>query len=272
MKYKAVLYLLFCTAFFKANTQVFLVNLTDSGFIFNENDLKAEDKTCYILNCLSKNEINDGDGNLLKPLLIFKVFDYRDSKNDISKPANSILFKDFLKTTVLTKLARDIPLKTNANNFEMTNSDQNILVIDSLVVCNGKSYTLLKGGVCLLEFFNVCNYKQLSPLQTNQSILNLGADTVQIHSWAGDNLPIPMIDEMIDGRFFLLKKRKNDYTFFRHPFNCSDCPLSFYNEYVYRKDYGVVAFKSKHLLFNTDPATISFAGRIIESDKYYYFK
>ena len=269
MKSKIILCLFFNAFFFTSKGQVFLVNLTDSTFIYNEKSLNAKDKVCYVFNCLIRRNI-DYAANSFRPLIVFKVFDFVGTKKNISQPIRFTLLKDYLKKTIVPKLNADVLLK--ANNFRMTNSDPNVHVIDSLIVYDGKSYSLIEGGIVILEFFNVYPYKQLNPLQTNQSALNIDADTVQIHSWVGDNLPIPNIDDLINGRIFLLKKDKNDYTFFRHPFDCLDCPLTFYNEYVYRKDYGIIAFKSKYLQPYKDVEFKSLFGKIIESTQYYYFK
>jgi len=160
-------------------------------------------------------------------------------------------------------------MQLKGRNFEVSNSDPNYHVIDSLIVYDGKSYSLIQGGVIILEFFNIYPYKQVNALQTNQSTLNIKANVVKVHSWVLDSLPIPNVDAMIDGRVFLLKRQTNNYTFFRHPFDCTDCPLTFYNEYVYRKDYGIVAFKSKYLSYNTSEFAME---KINESNEYYYFK
>lgn len=250
----------------KSNSQVFLINLTDSSFIYNEKVLKANDKNCYVFNYLSKKYTKSASFSF-KPLILFKVFDYTEIKLNIPKPTKAILVSDYLNSTVLSKLRLDMQLKSKS--FEVSNSDPNVHVIDSLIIFDGKSYKLIKGGVVVLEFFNVCAYTQIDPMQTNQSALNIKASPVKVHEWVNDNEPIPNIEALIDGKMFLLKKEKNDYTFFRHPFDCSDCPLSYYNEYVYRKDYGIIAFKSKYLYNQTAEFVIEKIG---ESNEYYYFK
>lgn len=268
MKIKIIFCLVFNTILLKSYSHVFLINLNDSSFTYNEKKLNADDKTCYVFNCLSKKY--NKSGNLsIKPLILFKVFGYTGTKSNISKPTRVIAIKDYVTSTVLPKLTADMLLKAN---FEIANSDPNFHLIDSLVIYDGKSYKLIEGSVVILEFFNIYPYKQKDPLQTNQSVLNIAADTIKIYEWVGDHLPIPNIEAMIDGRMFLLKKENKDYTFFRHPFDCSDCPLSFYNEYIYRKDYGVVGFRSKYLQYNSDSLSREMFGKIIESDKYYYFK
>jgi len=271
MKSKIVLSLFFVGFFFRINAQVFLINLNDSAFIFNENTLKANEKTCLVFNCLSKSQTRQGN-NSLRPLLLFKVFDYKCRKKIVSKPGKSISISDYLTNSVVPKLNLDMQLK--ANDFEVSNSDPNYHLIDSLIVNDGTSYNLIQGGVLILEFFNVFPFKQTNPLQTNQSAFNINANVIEVGSWVLDSLPIPNVEAMIDGRIFLLKKEINDYTFFRHAFDCSDCPLTFYNEYVYRKDYGIIAFKSKYLQFYKGDISLRdpYAGRILESDKYYYFK
>jgi len=232
------------------NAQILLIDKTDTDYLFNENILRSKDKVCYVFNYLSKDYIEHG-GFSLKPLIMFKVFDYAGEENVALKPMNSINLKDYLKNTILPKLSLDMSI--TKNNFQLTNSDLNIRTFDSLVI-----YA----------------YKQTDPLQTNQSVFNIKSMIVSIHSWVLDSLPIPRVEEILGGRMFLLRKSKNDYTFFRHAFDCSDCPLTFYNEYVYRKDYGIIAFKSKYLQFYNGDASLRdpYEGRILESDKYYYFR
>lgn len=266
MKSRIVLLLLFNAFLLKSNSQVFLINLTDSSFTYNEKILKANDKICYVFNYLSKNNTKSGNFSL-KPLILFKVFDYKAIKLDTTKPTKAILVSDYLNSTVLPKLSLDMQLR--AKSFEVSNSDPNFHVIDSLIVFDGKSYRLLEGGVVVLEFFNVCAYTQIEPVQTNQSALNIKANPIKVYEWVNDNEPIPNIEALIDGKMFLLKKEKNDYTFFRHPFDCSDCPLTFYNEYVYRKGFGIIAFKSKYLFKQTAEFVIEKIG---ESREYYYFR
>ena len=253
------------------NAQILLIDKTDTDYLFNENILRSKDKVCYVFNYLSKDYIEHG-GFSLKPLIMFKVFDYAGEENVALKPMNSINLKDYLKNTILPKLSLDMSI--TKNNFQLTNSDLNIRTFDSLVIYDGEKYRLIKGGVSLIEFFNVYPYKQTDPLQTNQSVFNIKSMIVSIHSWVLDSLPIPRVEEILGGRMFLLRKSKNDYTFFRHAFDCSDCPLTFYNEYVYRKDYGIIAFKSKYLQFYNGDASLRdpYEGRILESDKYYYFR
>ena len=253
----------------RLNAQIFLIDLNDSGFIYNENPLRSNNKVCYILNCLSKNYVKYGSFSL-KPLILFKVFDHTGYEKIASKPLNTINLKDYLKNTILPKLSLDMSLK--GKRFEFSNSDPNYHTLDSLIVYDGKSYRSIKGGVSVTEFFNVYAYSQLNPLQTSQSTFNIKAPPVKIYSWTPDSLPIPNVEELLGGRIFLFKKKNKEYTFFRHPFDCSDCPFEFYNEYVYRKDYGVIAFRSKYLYFNPEVLTLELAGRIIESDKYYSFK
>ena len=265
MKSNFFLCLLFNLLVFRSDSQVFFINLNDSLYIYNEKVLSAGDKNCYVLNCLSRNFTKRGNISL-KPLILFKAFGYTGKKSISSKPTKAILFKDYVNSKIVSKLNADMLLKAH---FEMANSDPNFHVIDSLIIYDGNTYQLIEGGVFILEFFNVSPYKQKDPIQTNQSVLNTSADTIKVSEWVGDHLPIPNIDEIIDGRMFLLKKEKNDYTFFRHPFDCSDCPLSFYNEYVYRKGYGIIAFKSKYLFKRILEYHI---GNIGESKEYYYFR
>lgn len=251
------------------NSQVFLVNLDESGFTFNENILNSNDKACYVLNCLSKEYIKSG-GFPIKPLLVFKVFEYTGKRVKIAKPSACILLNDYLKKTVLGKLVSDMWLK--ADNLTSANSDPNTFLIDSLVIYDGQSHFWIDGGICIEEFFNVYPFQQVNLLQTNQSIFNTQSLVSPIHSWTADSLPIPEVEEMLGGKMFLLRKDKDEYTFFRHRFDCSDCTLSFYNEYVYKKDYGVIGFMSKYLQYNNNATSREMSGKIIESDKYYRFK
>ena len=151
MKARIILFLLFINIFFKSNAQVFFINLKDSAFIFNESILKSNEKTCHIFNCLSKTYSKQGNLSL-RPLILFKVFDDSGSKSIDSIPIKSIALNEYMKSKVLLKLALDMQLR--ARDFEVSNSDPNYHVIDSLIIFDGNSYSLIKGGVIVLEFFN----------------------------------------------------------------------------------------------------------------------
>jgi hypothetical protein len=248
--------------------QVLLIDKQDNSYLISQLTLKAKNKTCRVINCLSKEYI-EHSGMTAKPLFTVKVFDYRKTTGLSSRPVNAIKFDDYIKTTALSKLAADMLLRLP--DLESTNSNVNLKVFDSVVIYDGRNYQLLEGGIVLAEFFNIYPFTQLHPLQTNQSVFNTKAGVVKIYSWTKDSIPVPKIDALIGGKMFLLKVKNDSYTFFRHPFMCSDCPLTFYNEYIYKKDYGIIAFKSKYLYPNTD-TEFRLAGNVLESDEYYYFR
>ena len=66
----------------------------------------------------------------------------------------------------------------------------------------------------------------------------------------------------------MLKKDNDHYVFYKYSLRDEDSPLSFYREYVYKKDYGIIAFKSKFLFRIKD----EYISDIIASDEYYYFR
>ncbi|MEI9807650.1 MAG: hypothetical protein WDO16_07085 [Bacteroidota bacterium] len=125
-------------------------------------------------------------------------------------------------------------------------------------------------GFITAEFFNLVSFKQVNALQTNRTIINTEATPVTVGDWVGDSLPVPVANDMIDRKMFLLKRNNDDFIFFCHPSPASDSPLSFYNEYVYRRNYGIIAFKSKYLT-KAKSNEISLS-QIYDSDEYYYFR
>ena len=246
--------------------QTLLIDKTDAEYLINEKILSAKNKTCRIINLISKEFISYSDRSF-KPLIVIKIFGDEGKKAIGSlKQPKAIKLKEYVSSNVLPKLQADMLLRIDGLESLFTGSNTN--TFDSLVLYDGNNYQYIS-GIVLAEFFNLSNFQQATPLQSNQTILNTKALIVPIYSWVQDSLPIPEVDAMIDGKIFLFKKEGNDYTFFRHPFYCSDCPLTFYNEYVYRDGYGVIAFKSKYLFRRTGEYDMEKIG---ESNEYYYFK
>ncbi len=250
--------------------QSIIISKSDNFYKMSEQKLKGKGKSCLIINLLSVDFVECGNQSV-RPLLLFKVFDYSNSILLKNKPSNALSIGDYIKTIVVPKLCADMLI--NVTTMETLNSTQSTRILDSLVVFDGKKYELIRGGVILSEFFNVVSYPQYHPMQTNQSTFNLTAIPVKTIGWSKDSIPLIEIDQKIDaigeGKIFRLSNKKGDYVFASFPFMCDDCPLTFYNEYLYRNEIGVIAFKSKYVFLRTDEFRDQKFG---ESSEYYYFR
>jgi hypothetical protein len=238
----------------------------DSNYLYNEKLVHSGEKTCLIINYLSRN-YNDISGNAIRPLCVIKIFDYVSKVPVDGKRVKPYSVSLFIKEKINTILSNSFSAKID--DLDIINKSLAIYLFDSLIINNGESFELIQGAVIIMEFFNVYPFRQITPLQTNQYILNVKAIRAKIYNWTKDSIPIPQVDVMIGGKIFLLKQSGNDFVFFRHSFDCSDCPMTFYNEYVYRKEYGVIAFRSKYLFYNTNEFVMEKIG---ESNEYCYFK
>jgi hypothetical protein len=248
------------------HAQVFLINTSCNDYLRTEKKVSAGSKNCFIINFLSKTSVGFG-GRQFKPFILLKVFDYRDTVTLSEPPKDILKFEEYVAGTVLPKLNAQALLPVN--NFTANASSSNINQFDSLVIFDGSSYKLIP-GVLIIEFFNLYDFKQSTVLQTNQTNINTKAKVVGVYKWVNDSLPIPQIKEWKDppdNKIFLLKKVGADFTFFRWPSSCADCPLTFYNEFVFRKGFGVISFKSKFIRKNLSPGK-----KIAESFEYFYFK
>jgi hypothetical protein len=268
MKIKILVFILLFPLFISA--QNLLINKTDSGFIINERILSSKGKTCRLINYVSKDYI-PFNAYSFKPLIIIKIFNNNQRIETLPRRPNKLLdFHDYVKGTIIPTLNADMLSRIDVIGGIFHGATTNIF--DSLILHDGKTYQYIP-GVIVVEFFNLLDFDQLNILQTNQTIINTKAKIAPIYSWVQDSLPLPDIPGnvkvMPNGKIFSLKKKGNDYIFFRWPFDCSDCTLNFYNEYVYRKDYGIIAFKSKYLFLSNNKFS---PEKIGESREYYYFR
>lgn len=247
-------------------SQLILIDKTNSNYIINDQTLSAKGKTCRVINCLSKNYA-DGGASSVRPFVLFKVFDYTAKIPLAKKPENAIYIDDYIKTTVVPQLEADMYIRIDDFAVANRNSSQ---LLDSLILYDGKTYQLLN-GVIVSELFNVTGFKQLNVLQTNQTLINIEATIVQTSIQTKDSIAIAKTGKgSTFGKMFLRKKNGNDFTFFREPFFCRDCFFDFNNEYVYRKEFGIIAFKSKYIYRTSGYAKVE--GDFATSTEYYYYR
>jgi hypothetical protein len=243
-----------------------IIDSFDGHFVFNSTTLTAKGKTCLLFNYLSKDYLTEPQYAelLLRPLISIRVFDGKLITDVSQSNTNALKFTDYYRKTVVPALTED--MKVSISNLHQLNQISSTNTFDTLFLLNGSKYDAYVGLV-VIDFFNVVSFHQSNLLQTGRTIFNTDAAIPQISEWIKDSLPIPNVDDMINDKMFLLKKNQQDYTFFRHASTCEDCSLNFYNEFTYRKDFGIVAFKSKYVY--RDKKAIS---PIIESPEYFYFR
>lgn len=254
---------------FNAMGQSILIDVTNNSYDINFQTLSSKGKTCFLVNTIRRDLVTSNSvSNLaIRPFIIFKIFGVKVSRSNEKPSANMTSLNDYCANSVIPALVED--MKVNLSSLRQINEITSANTFDSLIVYNKGIYEIYSGLV-LAEFFNLISFKQINALQTNRTIINTDATPVTIAEWVGDSLPVPAIDDMIDRKMFLLKRNGDDFTFFCHPSRASDSPLSFYNEYVYRKGYGILAFKSKYLTkAKSNEKSLS---QVYDSDEYYYFR
>ncbi len=248
-------------------TQPVLITTTSSKYSVSQKSLYSKDKKCHIINCIiSSNENYSTTGDILILIKIFEPYK-RLSINKI--PTNTCSLEEFVKKNVIPLLKLDMSL--NALTLEPVSRHSSAKIFDSLVLSDGSKNVLLR-GVIIIEFFQITSIPRLDLFQSTPTLFNLSADTISIYKWSADSIPTPNISSNPQGKIFLLKKpNDSSFIFFRLPFSCSHCSLSFYNEYLYQKDIGVIAFKSKYLYYYKSNHKGIPSG-VYETNEYYYFR
>lgn len=251
----------------QAPGQSIFVDAGSDGFTINFKKLAAKDKTCFLVNCIKSGFVDNSQNLTIKPLIVLKAFDCKAATGRMKSVENLLSLQNYCDKFVVPALIKD--MEVNLTTLQPIEAITPVNTFDSLIILKNGKFEVYT-GLRVAEFFNLVSFPQASVLQTNRTIFNEQATVVSIQSWTGDSIPNPAVDEMIGQKVFLLKKSGNEFTFFCHPSFCDDCPLNFYNEYIYRKDYGVVAFKSKYVF--RDRHAGHGRSRIEESDDYYYFR
>lgn len=260
--------LMLCPVLLKA--QVFLIDKTDSNFIVNEKMLFAKKDTgCYSVNCINKSDelFDETDG--LTPFVFVKAFGDGKKIMLTSRPAKFRSLVDYVKETVIPKLKADLYLRVTDLGTASRGPD-NRSVYDSLVIFDGKTYQLLI-GIIEVNFYNLLDFKQIQPQQATSTIINIKAKVVPFKMV--DGFPQIQVEEIDDyPKLYLINKEGRDYTFSAHMTMTTDDPFNYYREFIYRKGYGIIAFKGKW--FYHYPFMGIAGGRLelYDTDKYYYFK
>src|SRR5258705_10737506 len=87
--------------------QLILIDKTNSNYIINEQTLSVKGKVCGVINCLTR-EFTDEGVRPMRPLILFKIFDYTNKIPLAKKPVNAINIVDYIKTTVDSQLDADM--------------------------------------------------------------------------------------------------------------------------------------------------------------------
>jgi len=253
------------------NAQIFLIDKTNTDYSFNESSFQVGNKVCFTVNALSISDsffiVNDG----VKPLVFFKVFDFENKKQIITKkPLRYMSLDEYVKSNVTPKLKADLYLYvTTLGNVSHA---PNINSFDSLIVYDGKNYKLLT-GVIEVNFYNLMDFKQTHIQQSNQTIINTSATIAPLIRNERNGQMEVDIDStgQMDtyGKLYLIKKKDDLYTFrWVQIGRDEESPFDYYyREFVYKKDYGIVSFKSPYFIRKGKPDPGIFA-----SDKLYDFK
>ena len=259
----------FLLLFFLSSGNSIFLDLKSDEYMITQTDLKNGNVKCKLINCIKKEFIFNENSQLIKPLILFKIFGVKIENPSVSLKIKSasLGFDLYLKQTVLPMLLADMQL--GVSNIGQNKSVQSINVFDTIILFSSGNYEIYKGVICA-EFFNLIDFEQYHILQSNQTILNTKAKIIKVEQWLKDSLPIGENNnyEVESSKIFLLKKDNDHYVFYKYSLKDEDSPLSFYREYVYKKDYGIIAFKSKFLFRIKD----EYRSDIIASDEYYYFR
>lgn len=242
------------------------IDFLDGKFIFNQKLLSSkEGLKLGIVNCYSKNYITTRQNLSVRPLLVFQVFEPSIDSINVNTQTPLLSFQECLDS-LMTQLEADMNLRVD-DLIQSSDLEYYSLMFDTLMIVSGKNTMLFK-GVIKLDFFNIIEFKQVHPLQINQTIFNIKGPIVPVYSWTKDSIPIFNVD-YIDKKIFLQKKIKNNYWFYRYPEYNEDSISSFPVGYLYSKEYGVVSLRTRIMIAKTarDGNRV-----VILSDKYYLFK
>jgi hypothetical protein len=266
-------YSLLLIAFFPIimEAQPLLIDKTNTDYSFNEKTFEISNKVCHTVNviCTSDSLLSE---NRVKPLVFFKIFDFGDKRVTIKKPLRYLKLEDYIKNDVVVKLKWDLQLYvTTLGNVSHT---PNISVIDSLIIYDGKDYMIMS-GVVEINFYNLLDFKQTHIQQCNQTILNTMAMIAPLYRNERNgemNVDIDSTGQMdLYGKLYLIKKKDDLYTFRWVQLDHDEhSPFDYYSrEFVYKKDYGIISFRSPYFFRRTGEFKTEKIGA---TNEYYYFK
>ncbi len=273
MMKKAIFSLLILLCCFAGRGQSFLVDRTDSDYLVNEKNLSTGDKTCYTVNCISKDDSLFETTGGLTPLVFIKIFTLSSKKQLSQKPSHVLSLKDYISKIAVPGLKADLYL--SAVDMRSVSNSPNVNVYDSLILFDGKSYCLLE-GVVEVSFYNLLDFDQLHIQQSNPTIINTKAKVAPLVKNGKNGLMVVDIDKTeqqgIFQKLYLTKKQNDLFSFTLISIDrTEDDVLDYEREFVYKKGYGIVEFKGKWLFYHKSDLPKEPRG-LFASPEYYYFK
>jgi hypothetical protein len=235
-----------------AQGQVFLIDKTSRRFIINEKILTAKEKHCYVVNCISKDDSLFQATEGLTPFIFIKVFSESSMKHQLKeKPANCFSLEEFILKTALPVLKTDMLM--NVVNMAPALNRNVVNVYDSIVVFDGKNYSLLEGLV-EVSSYNLLDFEQLHIQQSSVTIINTKAKVAPVFKSTYNGLDYVDYDKVDQQAIFpklnLIKKDGDRFKFsllvIDH--NSHDA-FDYHRDFIYKKGHGIVEFTGKWLFF-----------------------
>jgi len=253
------------------NAQIIFIDKTSKDYSFNEKTFEIDKKVCYTINATNTNYAFFIESEGIKPLIFFKVFDFENKKQlIIEKPLHFMSLENYVKNNAMAKLKADLYLYINT--LGNVSHESNINVFDSLVIYDGKNYKLMT-GVVEVNFYNLMDFKQTHIQQCNQTIINTMAIVAPLirNEFNGQiEVNIDSTEQMDTyGKLYLIKKTNDLYTYrWVQIGRNEDSPFDYYyREFVYKRDIGIVSFKSPYFF-----KSYEFERGIHASKEMYEFK
>lgn len=252
--------------------QLLFLNKTDSNYFINEKILTANDKICYTINCISKNDSLFESTGGITPLIFIKIFAKTPNRELPQRPVRYLDITEYIFQNALPRLKTDLLL--TVSDLSSVSRSENVNVYDSLLLFDGKTYTLFE-GVIEISFYNLMDFEQLNIQQSNPTIINTEAKIAPIIKKKDGSVLVDLDKVQHRGIFeklYLIKKEKDLYTYFLVSIDHNeDDPLDYSKEFVYKKNYGIVSFKGKWLFFYKSDLPKEPRG-LFASTEYFHFK
>ncbi|MDF2380500.1 hypothetical protein JMG10_03400 [Nostoc ellipsosporum NOK] len=250
-----------------SNARSIFIDMSLQDYSFDTRELYAGDKNCFLINALQKDILLDGTYAGNRALVVFQIFGMKKSVLNNISASNCQSLDKFIVEVVLPSLQRD-RMQDITNFIGSPNYVESNRLIDTLIVKN-KEITTVYSGAIKIDYFNVIPYKQFSPMQANQTLLNTSASITPVSKWVRDSIPIFKAD-YIDRKIFLQKSDGDLYTFYKVPERNEDSPLSFVFGFIYKDEKGIISIRSKYL--ERYPPGRLIGETIKSSDEYYTFQ
>jgi len=269
MKKKLCLSLILFVLINEAVSRVMLLDFSTKGYSFNRQTLTEGSQSCLLINVLANEVVNDGLYKGCRPLLVFQVFSMSVTELDKTHYFETVSISAILNNQALPLLKKDLGPRSITDLIQTSAIESATIITDSLIIQDGNTTMLIKGFV-KTDLFNVIEYEQFHSLQVNQTIFNTQSLITPVHSWVADSIPV-FDASYIDKKIFLYSKDSAGYFFYKFPERNEDDPLSFPTGYLYKKEYGVIALRSKNIWWNKGDGYLP-GNSICTSKEYYSFK